>query len=63
MEDTAIDTCLKDAATAQAMIDHSETDMKADGIEGTPTLMINGVKHSNMGYPELKAIIDAELAK
>lgn len=63
MEDAAMDVCMKDAATAQAMIDHSEAGMTADGIEGTPTLIINGVKHSNMGYPELKAIIDAELAK
>jgi protein-disulfide isomerase len=37
--------------------------MKADGIEGTPTLIINGTKHSNMAYADLKAIIDAELAK
>ena len=63
MEDAAMDVCMKDAATAQAMIDHSEAGMTADGIEGTPTLIINGVKHSNMGYPELKAIIDAELVK
>jgi len=63
MEDAAMDVCMKDAATAQAMIDHSEAGMTADGVEGTPTLIINGVKHSNMGYPELKAIIDAELAK
>ena len=62
MEDAAMDVCMKDAATAQAMIDHSEAGMTADGVEGTPTLIINGVKHSNMGYPELKAIIDAELA-
>lgn len=63
MEDAAMDVCMKDAANAQAMIDHSEAGMTADGVEGTPTLIINGVKHSNMGYPELKAIIDAELAK
>jgi protein-disulfide isomerase len=63
MEDTAMDVCMKDSATAQAMIDHSEKGMTADEVQGTPTLMINGVKHSNMDYTELKAIIDAELAK
>lgn len=63
MEDAAMDTCMKDADTAQAMIDRSEANMTADAVEGTPTLMINGVKHSNMSYADLKAILDEELAK
>lgn len=63
MDDAAMDVCMKDADTAQAMIDRSEANMTADGVEGTPTLMINGVKHSNMTYADLKAILDEELAK
>jgi protein-disulfide isomerase len=63
MDDAAMDTCMKDASTAQAMIDRSEANMKADAVEGTPTLMINGVKHSNMSYADLKVILDEELAK
>jgi len=58
-----MDTCMKDASTAQALIDRSEANMKADAVEGTPTLMINGVKHSNMSYADLKVILDEELAK
>ena len=45
-----------------AMVKHFEEGMKADGIEGTPTLLINGEKHPNMSYDELKAILDAKLA-
>lgn len=63
MEDAALDICMKDAATAEALVAHFETNFKADGIEGTPSFMINGVKHSNMTYDEMKAILDAELAK
>ena len=37
--------------------------MEADDVQGTPTLFINGTKHSNMAYADLKALIDAELAK
>jgi protein-disulfide isomerase len=48
---------------AQALVDHSEAAMKADGVEGTPTVFINGVKYSNMQYDELKSLIEAELAK
>lgn len=63
MDDATLDACMKDGATAEAMVARFEANMKADGVEGTPTLFINGAKHSNMDYPALKAIIDAELAK
>jgi protein-disulfide isomerase len=63
MEDAAMDICMKDPAMADAMVTHYETNFKADGIEGTPTFLINGVKHSNMAYDDLKLILDAELAK
>ena len=48
---------------AEALIKQFQTNMEADGVEGTPTLFINGAKHSNMAYDELKALLDAELAK
>ncbi len=63
MDDATLDVCMKDAALAEAMVAHFETNFKADGIEGTPTLIINGTKHPNMSYDALKAILDAELAK
>ena len=63
MEDAALDACMKDAATAEAMVAHFDANMKADDVQGTPTLFVNGTKHSNMSYGELKAIIEAELAK
>jgi protein-disulfide isomerase len=63
MDDAALDVCMKDGPMAEALVAHFETNMKADAIEGTPTLIINGTKHSNMAYADLKAIIDAELAK
>jgi protein-disulfide isomerase len=63
MDDAAMDACMQDQATAEAMISHFEANFAADGIEGTPTFLINGVKHSNMSYDKMKEIIDAELAK
>lgn len=63
MDDAALDVCMKDGAMAEAMVKHYETNFEADGVEGTPTFFINGVKHSNMEYAELKAIIETELAK
>ncbi|MGL4235362.1 DsbA family protein [Tabrizicola sp.] len=63
LDDAAMDVCLNDTANAEAMIKRFQTNFEADGVEGTPTIFINGAKHSNMTYDELKAIIDAELAK
>ncbi|WP_407925238.1 DsbA family protein [Paragemmobacter aquarius] len=63
MDDATLDTCMKDAAVAEAMVARFEANFKADGIEGTPTFMINGTKHSNMSYADMAAVIDEELAK
>ena len=63
LDDAALAVCLKDGAKAEAMVAHFEANMEADGVEGTPTFIINGTKHSNMSYDDMKAIIDAELAK
>jgi protein-disulfide isomerase len=63
MDDATMDACLKDGANAEAMVAHYQKNFTADGIEGTPSFIINGEKHSNMSYEDMKAIIDAELAK
>jgi protein-disulfide isomerase len=67
MEDTAMDACLRDQTVAEALVAHYqkniETDYPGDTFGGTPSFIVNGTQYSNMDYTELKAIIDAELAK
>jgi protein-disulfide isomerase len=63
LDDASLDACLKDGAKAEAMVAHFETNMAADGIEGTPSFMINGEKHSNMSFADMKEIIEAKLAE
>lgn len=63
LTDAQLDTCLNDQKMAEAMVARFQQTMQDDGVEGTPTLFINGTKHSNMGYDDLKALLDAELAK
>lgn len=63
MTEEQLNQCMNDAAMADAMVKRFEENMKADQIEGTPTLMIDGEKHGNMSYADLKAIIDAKLAE
>jgi protein-disulfide isomerase len=63
LDDASLDACMKDGAKAEAMVAHFETNMAADGIEGTPSFMINGEKHSNMSFADMKGIIEAKLAE
>jgi protein-disulfide isomerase len=63
MDDAALDTCLNDAGMAQALVSQYQTNATADGVEGTPTILINGEKHANMSYEDLKLIIDPLLAE
>jgi protein-disulfide isomerase len=62
LDQAALDACLNDQAQAEALIKQFETNMAADGVTGTPTIFINGEKHSNMAWADLKALIDAALA-
>lgn len=58
-----MDACMNDGAMAQAMVDKFKRDSEADGIDSTPSLMINGKKHGNMGYPALAKLLDEALAQ
>ncbi|MHC0052277.1 DsbA family protein [Actibacterium sp. D379-3] len=62
LSNAELDACLNDGDKAQAMIDHYDVIMKEYDIKGTPTVIVNGTLHKNMSYPDLKKIIDAELA-
>lgn len=62
MDDATIDQCMQNGDMAQAMVETYEANVKEDGVEGTPTIFINGAKHSNMDYEALKKLIDAELS-
>ena len=63
VDGAAVDACLKDEPMAEALIKRFQANMAADGVEGTPTIFINGAKYSNMSYDDLKVLLDAELAK
>lgn len=58
-----LDVCMQDGDMAQALITKFETDSKADNVTSTPTLIVNGDKHSNMSYADLQKVLDAELAE
>ena len=61
MDDATIDACMQDAAMAQALVLKYEEHSKKDEVTSTPTIFINGERHSNMSYEDLKAILDEKL--
>lgn len=63
MNDEQMNACLNDQAMAQSMVTAYQTHAEADGIDSTPTMVINGAKHPNMSYEELSALLDGLLAE
>ena len=53
--------CLQDQDMAKALVAAFQENSEADGVNSTPTLMINGVNHGNKSFGDLKKLLDAQL--
>ncbi|MDO6480462.1 DsbA family protein [Shimia thalassica] len=63
IEDEKLQACMQDEDKAKSLVAWYETNVAKDDISGTPTLIIDGEKHSNMSYADLKKLIDDKLAQ
>ena len=63
MDEDAVEACLNDRDKAQALVAWYQQNAEADEVNSTPTLIIDGETHANMGYDDLAAIIDEKLAE
>jgi protein-disulfide isomerase len=61
MSAETVDACLADEVKAQTLVAWFQENAERDGITSTPSLVINGQRHSNMAYGDLAALIDAAL--
>lgn len=61
LNDAELDSCLADEALAKAMIANYETNANADGLEGTPSFVIDGKLYSNMSYAKMQKLLDEKL--
>lgn len=61
LSNEALETCFQDATMAQTLVAWWQENGDRDGITSTPSFLINGTRHSNMAYADMKALIDAEL--
>ncbi|WP_407491900.1 DsbA family protein [Pseudooceanicola sp. MF1-13] len=61
LEADAIDACLADEEKARTLVAWWQNNSQTYDVTATPTLFIDGEKHSNMSYSDLRAILDAKL--
>jgi protein-disulfide isomerase len=61
LDNTQLEACLADNDNAQALVAWYQQNAEADDVNSTPTLVIDGKKHGNMAYADLKAILDEKL--
>ena len=57
-----MEACLQDQTKARTLVAWYQENATEDGIDSTPSFVINGKKYSNMSYDEMAVIIN-ELAE
>jgi protein-disulfide isomerase len=62
LDNDQLEACLQNGEQAQALVAWYQQNAEADGIDSTPSFVINGKKYSNMAYADMKKIIDDALA-
>lgn len=56
-----VDACLQDADEAEALLAWYEQNAQADGIQATPSFVIDGRLYSNMSYAEFSDLLDEKI--
>jgi len=58
LTDETLDACMSDSDKAEALVGWYQTNAENDGVNSTPSFVINGEKYSNMSYAEMQGILD-----
>ncbi|MBD3665651.1 DsbA family protein [Sulfitobacter aestuariivivens] len=61
LDGDTLDACMQDREKAEQLVVWFEQNRDADGVQSTPSFVINGQLYRNMDYPDMKALIDAEI--
>lgn len=59
LDNETMEACLQDADKAQTLVAWYQQNATADGIESTPSFVINGTKYTNMSFQEMSDLINA----
>jgi len=61
MQDVALDSCLQDGDKLRALVGWYKENAQRDGIQSTPSFLIDGQPYKNMDYEEFAKILDEKL--
>ncbi len=61
LDDATLDACLSDGPKAESLFTWYQENADRDGINSTPSFMIDGAKHANMAYDEFAGLLDGKL--
>ena len=61
IEKDQLDACLQDGTKAQTLVTWYQENATRDGVEATPTFLLNGTQVRNQPYANIKELIEAEL--
>jgi protein-disulfide isomerase len=61
MTDAEMQECLQDSAFAEALVAEYQKNATADGIDSTPSFLIDGRKVGNMSYADFEAALNEAL--
>lgn len=62
LDDARLDACLSDAPKAEALFTWYQANAERDGVNSTPSFLIDGEKHGNMTYEDFAGILDGKLS-
>lgn len=63
LDNDKMEACLMDANKAQTLVTWYQENASRDGVEATPSFVLNGKKVENQSYADFKALIEAELGE
>lgn len=58
LDGDTIEACMTDADKLRTLVAWYQERAGADGVDSTPSFVINGTKYNNMAYPEMARLID-----
>ena len=58
MDDETMNACLQDSDNLRTLVAWYQQNAEADGINSTPSFVINGTTYNNMNYDEMARLID-----
>ena len=63
LENDQLEACLMDANKAQTLVTWYQENATRDGVESTPSFVLNGRQIDNQAYDSFKELIEAELGE